>query len=213
MTDATDATAPASAGRTAGLWPLVRLLGLAPLLGVSTSAVKGAALGVATTVVLIAANGITGALGPLLLPRARVMFHVMISAVAVTCLDWLTNAGLHALHEALGVFLPLIVANGILDAEAAGAARGRPFAVLGRAVGLGLAFTATLAALGALRELVGGGTVLADLDLLGAPPLTLHLPFDGARVALLPAGGFFAAAALLALYQYLAARSKLEQSR
>jgi electron transport complex protein RnfE len=191
-------------------WPLVQLVGLTPLLVVTTSVVKGLALGVLTTLTLAIAGVLTAAVAPALLPRTRAPFHVLVAAVAVTCLDWLLHATLYDLHGALGIVLPLIVVNaGLLaEAETFNQRRSIGHALLG-ALAAGTGFTAVLAGLGALRELVGQGTLFADLSLLGVQGtswLTVRLPFDGVQVALLPPGALFGMALLLALRQHYARR-------
>lgn len=191
-------------------WPLVQLVGLTPLLIVTTSVVKGLALGVLTTIALVVANVLTATVGPALLPRTRAAFHVLVAAVAVTCLDWLVHATFYELHGALGIVLPLIVVNAGLWAEADTFAQRRSIghALLG-AIAAGIGFTAVLAGLGALRELVGQGTLFSDLSLLGVESrswLSVRLPFDGAQIALLPPGALFGMAVLLALRQRYAKR-------
>jgi electron transport complex protein RnfE len=113
------------------------------------------------------------------------------------------------LHEALGIFLPLIVVNCALlvHAEAVAAVRSYAFSVASSlATGCGL--LAVLVALGALREIVGAGALFADAELLigaSGERLELALPFGGMLVAVLPPGAFFGMALLLALRNRLAA--------
>jgi electron transport complex protein RnfE len=184
-------------------WPLVQLLGITPALVATTSVVKGLALGVLTALVLLAANGVTAALGFLLLPGARVALHLLVAVTAVTCLDWFVHATFYELHGALGVYLSLIVANGGLLMEARSFSRGRaPGEALAGALFAGIGFTAVLVALGALRELVGQGTLFADLALLGGDGeswLSVRLPFAGAQIALAPPGALLGLGLLLAL--------------
>jgi electron transport complex protein RnfE len=136
-------------------------------------------------------------------PLVRIPLFVLIIASLVTCIDLLTNALLDELHVVLGLFIPLIVTNCAVLAQAETVASRRPVgqaAVTGFATGLG--FVGVLATLGALRELFGQGTLFAGLPLIAgerAAPLTIDLPFDGMLVALLPPGAFFGMAALLAL--------------
>jgi electron transport complex protein RnfE len=192
-------------------WPLVQLLGITPALVGTTSVVKGLALGVLTTLVLVAANAITATLGWLLLPGARSALYLLVAVTAVTCLDWLVHATLYDLHGALGIYLPLIVANGGLLMEARSFGRGRgPGDAMAGALFAGIGFTAVLAALGAARELVGQGTLFADLALLGAGGaswLTVRLPFDGAHIALAPPGALLGLGLLLALRNRRALRT------
>lgn len=190
-----------------GLWrnnvALVQLLGLCPLLAVTTTFVNGLALGIATTGVLTVTNVTISLLRRALVPAIRIPLFVLIIASLVTSIDLLTNALLDELHVVLGLFIPLIVTNCAVLAQAETVASRRPVghaAVAGLAAGLG--FVAVLATLGALRELFGQGTLFAGLPLLAGERtagLTIDLPFDGMLVALLPPGAFFGMAILLAL--------------
>jgi H+/Na+-translocating ferredoxin:NAD+ oxidoreductase subunit E len=198
----------------AGLWhdnvALVQLLGLCPLLAVTTSIVNGLALGLATTAVLTLTNCVISMMRRALLPNLRIPLFVLIIASLVTCIDLLSNALLDELHQTLGLFIPLIVTNCAILAQAETVASRRPVIVAtlsGLATGIG--FLAVLVALGALRELAGHGTLFAGMPLLagdGTAWLQLDLPFEGILVAVLPPGAFFGMAALLAL-RNLATRS------
>jgi H+/Na+-translocating ferredoxin:NAD+ oxidoreductase subunit E len=190
-----------------GLWrnnvALVQLLGLCPLLAVTTSLVNGLALGLATAGVLTLSNAVLSLARRALLPIARLPLYLLVAASLVTCVDLLSNAVLDELHEVLGLFIPLIVANCavVAQAEAVAGRRGVVEATLtGLATGIG--FLGVLVALGALRELLGRGTLLAGLPMLAGPAsarLAIDLPFDGMLVAILPPGAFFGMALLLAL--------------
>jgi electron transport complex protein RnfE len=200
---------PAAAAN--GFWrnnmALVQLLGLCPLLAVTTSVVNGLALGLATAGALTIANTVISMMRRALIPFVRIPLFVLIIAALVTCVDLLTNALLDDLHRMLGLFIPLIVTNCALLAQADTVASRRPVVeafVSGLATGLG--FLAVLVALGALRELLGHGTLLAGMPMLagqGSAALELRLPFDGMLVAILPPGAFFGMAAILALRNWL----------
>ena len=195
----------------AGLWSsnpaLVQLLGLCPLLAITTTAVYGFALGVATTAVLIVTNTVISGMRRSLVPIVRIPLFVLIIASLVTCIDLLTDAYLHDLHEVLGLFIPLIVTNCAILAQAETVASRRPVlisAYSGLATGLG--FLLVLVALGALREVAGQGTLFAGTSLLlggDTDPLRIDLPFDGVLAAVLPPGAFFGLAVLLALRNLL----------
>lgn len=190
----------------AGLWHnnlvLVQLLGLCPLLAVTTSVVNGLALGLATTAVLTLTNGVISMMRKALIPSVRIPLFVLIIASLVTCIDLLTNAFLDQLHEVLGLFIPLIVTNCAMLAQAETVASRRSVGTAtlsGFATGMG--FLGVLVVLGALRELLGHGTLLAGMPMLageGAAWLKVQLPFRGMLVAVLPPGAFFGVAALLA---------------
>jgi electron transport complex protein RnfE len=198
---------------TAGIWrdnlALVQLLGLCPLLAVTTSLVNGFALGLATLIVVVLTSTIVSLLRGVLVPSIRIPLFVLLLAAVVTCVDLLTNAVLDELHEALGLFIPLIVTNCGLVAQAETVASRRPvwFALVS-AISTGLGFMAVLVLLGALRELLGAGTLFAGIETLagaGSASLTLEVPLRGALVAILPPGAFFGMALLLALRNRLTA--------
>jgi len=195
----------------AALWRdnavFVQLLGLCPLLAITTSVVNGLALGLATMGVLVAANMLVSLLRRALIPVVRIPLFVLIVASLVTCVDLLSNALLDDLHETIGFFIPLIVTNCALLAQAETVASRRPVGqsvLSGLATGLG--FMAVLTALGGVRELLGHGTLFAGMPMLigeRSAWLELHMPFGGMLVAILPPGAFFGMAALLALRNWL----------
>ncbi len=198
-----------------GLWrnnlTFVQLLGLSPLLAVTTSAVNGLALGLATAAVLLVTNIVISLVRHVVVPAWRVPLFVLVAAALVTAIDLLSNALFDDLHEALGLFIALIVANCALVAQAESVASRRPVveaALSGLATGLGA--LGVLVLLGALRELLGHGTLFAGMPMLfgpGAAGFALKLPFSGMLIAVLPPGAFFGMAALLAL------RARLIQPR
>jgi electron transport complex protein RnfE len=203
---------------TAGLWrnniSLAQLLGLCPLLAVSTSLVNGLALGVLTTIVLVIANPAMSLVRSVLVPAARIPLYLLLVTALVTSLDMLTHAVLYDLHETLGLFIPLIVVNcGLLAHAETVASRRSVLFVAASALALGLGFVFALMALGALREMLGHGTLLAGTELLrgaGGTGIALELPFNGMLVAVLPPGAFFGMAVLLALRNRLMARPQRE---
>lgn len=199
---------------TAGLWrnnpALVQLLGICPLLAVTTSLVNGLALGLATTVVIVATNTLVSLARRWMIPTLRILLFVLIIASFVTIVDLLSNAYFHDLHEVLGLFIPLIVTNCAILAQAETVASRRPVGVsvlAGFATGLG--FTGALVALGTLRELIGRGTLLAGLELLVGQSASMGpivLPVRGLLVAALPPGAFFGLAILVACKNWLDSR-------
>lgn len=212
---------PTDASWTTGFWrnnpALVQMLGLCPLLAVTTTVVNGLTLGLATTVVLIATNVLISLMRRALVPVVRIPLFVLIIASLVTCIDLLTNALFFELHEILGLFIPLIITNCAILAQAETVASRSPVvrsAVSGAAAGLGFCFV--LVALGALREILGSGTLFSGFSMLlgpGAEPLAIDLPFEGMLVAVLPPGAFFGLAALLALRNILIERGERGERR
>lgn len=197
-----------------GFWSnnpaLVQLLGLCPLLAVTTTLVNGLTLGLATTAVVLATNILISLLRGSLVPVVRIPLFVLVIASLVTSIDLLMSAWLFELHEILGIFVPLIITNCAILAQAETVASREPVhraAAAGLAAGLG--FCAVLVALGALREVAGSGTLFAGAGMLlggSAAGAGLRLPFDGMLVAVLPPGAFFGLAVLLALRNWAVER-------
>ena len=206
---------------TAPLWrdnmALAQLLGLCPLLAVTTTVVNGIALGLASAAVVIVASTTMAALRRALKPAARWAVALLILAALVTVVDLFTAAVFYDLHGALGIFLPLIVVNSGLLAHAENVASRRSIAfTFLSALATGVGFLLAFIALGAVRELVGHGTLLAGVELLagdGYRGLTLELPYGGTLVAILPPGAFFGLGVLLALRNRLATKKAAGDER
>lgn len=183
---------------------LVQLLGLCPLLAVSTSVGSALGLGLATIAVLVTSNAIAAATGRWLLPEVRLAVFVLVIAGAVTAVELSMAAWWPGLHDTLGIFLPLIVTNCLVLARAESFASRNPLpSALLDGFAMGLGFTLVLLALGASRELLGHGSLGADLHLLlgqGARGTGLRV-FDerhGLLLALLPPGAFILLGLMLA---------------
>jgi len=183
---------------------LVQLLGLCPLLAVSTSAGSALGLGLATLAVLVASNLIASVVGRWLLPEIRLAVFVLTIAGAVTAVELSLAAWWPGLHDSLGIFLPLIVTNCLVLARAEAFASRQPVrAALLDAVAMGLGFLLVLLALGSARELLGRGSLGADLGLLlGGDPAGSGIRIFGAEhgllLALLPPGAFLLLGLMLA---------------
>lgn len=191
-----------------GLWRnnpgLVQLLGLCPLLAVSNTLVNALSLGLATTLVMLAANTSVSLSRRLLRAEIRIPVYVLLIASFVTTIEFLMEAFFHGLYLSLGIFLPLIVTNCAIIGRAEAYARHQRVtlaALDGLAMGLG--FSLVLVALGALREVFGRGTLLADAELLlgdAAQDWTLELLPDWEFLLLvLPPGAFIGLGLLIAL--------------
>jgi Na+-translocating ferredoxin:NAD+ oxidoreductase subunit E len=190
---------------------LVQLLGLCPLLAVSTSLGSGLGLGVATLAVLTASNGAAALVGRHLPSEIRIAVFVLLIASLVTAVELALAAWLPGLHAALGIFLPLIVTNCLLLARAEAFASRQPIGhALLDGVAMGSGFLAVLVVLGSIRELLGKGSLGGDVHaLLGsAAPLGLRIFGEqhGFLLALLPPGAFILLGLLLAWRQARRAR-------
>jgi electron transport complex protein RnfE len=183
---------------------LVVLLGLCPLLAVSGTVTNALGLGLATTGVLAISNLSVSLSRGLLRPEIRIPAFVLIIASAVTATELLMRAYWTELYAVLGIFIPLIVTNcAIIGRAEAFASRQAPLPALVDGVATGLGFCLTLVLLGAFRELLSRGTLLADAHLLFGEwgrPLTLTVipEHPGFLLALLPPGAFIALGLLVA---------------
>lgn len=183
----------------------VQLLGLCPLLAVSTSVASALGLGLATIAVLMASNAIAAVAGPRVPREVRLAVFVMMIAAAVTSVELAMAAWWPGLHSALGIFLPLIVTNCLVLARAESFASREPLSsALLDALAMGLGFLLVLLALGASRELIGHGSLGANLDLLFGERFAgsgwqVFPEANGWLLALLPPGAFILLGLMLAL--------------
>lgn len=198
-----------------GLWKqnpgLVQLLGLCPILAISTSLVNAVSLGLATVLVMAVANLAIAALRNLIPYEIRIPVFILIIAALVTIVDLIFNAYLHELYLVLGIFIPLIVTNCIVLARVeAYAAKNDPISstIDGLMMGLGLVWV--LAVLGGLREIVGTGTLFSGIEMLFPNLSAWHLlgdDYPGFLIGILPPGAFFALGCLIALFNLINART------
>lgn len=139
---------------------LVMLLGMCPTLGVSTSAINGLGMGLATLFVLILSNIAISGIKNLIPNRVRIPCYIVVIASFVSVIDLSMSAWLPSLHAALGIYIPLIVVNCIILGRAeAFASKNNILQSICDAIGMGLGFTLSLTLLGTLRELLGAGTI------------------------------------------------------
>lgn len=195
-----------------GLWTnnpaLVQLLGLCPLLAVSATVVNALGLALATLLVLVGASTTISLIRHQVPSAVRLPAFVMVIAAFVTCAELLMAAFAYSLYQILGIFIPLIVTNcAILGRADAFASRQPvlPAAIDGLMMGLG--FGAVLVLMGAIRELVGQGTLFSDMALLFGPvaahwQITLVADYQF-LFFILPPGAFFVAGLLIALKNVL----------
>lgn len=201
-----------------GLWKnnpaLVQLLGLCPLLAVSGSVVNALGMGLATAIVLMGTNTLVSTVRNVVPDTIRLPAFVLIIAGAVTLVELLMQAFAYELYEVLGIFLPLITTNCVVlgRAEAFASKNPVPLAAL-EGLMMGLGFSAVLVVLGALRELLGNGTLFADMQLLFGPLAAdwAIRPFGEYRhflLAVLPPGAFLFTGLLIALKNGIDAQLK-----
>ena len=175
---------------------LVLLLGTCPTLATTSSAFNGMGMGIAATAVLICSNIVISLLAKIIPDKVRIPCYIVVIAGFVTLIQFVVQAFAEPLYNSLGVFLPLIVVNCII------LGRAEMFANKNNAldsaldgIGMGLGFTLALTLMGAVREILGNGTIFSSF-FLGADPeaFTIQVPFlcdhPFMIVALAP-GGFF----------------------
>lgn len=192
-----------------GLWKnnpaLVQLLGLCPLLAVTSSVINGLGLGIATTLVLIGSSATVSVIRHWVTSAIRIPVFVMIIAAFVTIIQLLMNAFTYELYLALGIFIPLIVTNCAIigRAEAFASKNNVPSAAYDGLM-MGMGFTIILVVLGAIREILGNGTLLNGAErLFGASAaswkITLFNTDHPFLLAILPPGAFLGMGLLIAL--------------
>jgi electron transport complex protein RnfE len=191
-----------------GMWKqnpgVVQLLGLCPTLAVTSTAVNGLSLGIATSLVMALSNASVSPVRNFVPDEIRIPVFILIIAALVTIVDLSMNAFVHPLYNVLGIFIPLIVTNCIVLARVeAFAAKNptTPSALDGFMMGLGLTMVLTL--LGAIRELVGKGTAFSGIELVFGPQaksLVLQVipDYPGFLLAILPPGAFIGLGLLIA---------------
>ena len=175
----------------------VLLLGMCPTLGTTSSAVNGMGMGLATMFVLMCSNVVISALKNVIPGKVRIPAFIVVIASFVTVLQLLMEAYVPDLYATLGLFIPLIVVNCIILGRAeAFAAKNNVFASLLDGIGIGLGFTLALTALGAVREILGAGSVFGYKFIAG----------DGMLIFVLAPGAFIALGYLLVLFNKATAK-------
>jgi electron transport complex protein RnfE len=179
-----------------GFWsenPIFRLvLGLCPTLAVTTSAENGLGMGLASTFVLVCSNIVISSIRKFIPKKVRIPAFIVTIATFVTIVDLVMNGYFHALHKSLGLFIPLIVVNCVILGRAEAFASKNPLWVsLIDGIGMGLGFTISLIVIGAIREVLGNGTIF-NISIFGEGYLPLLL-------MILPPGAFIVLGVLLGL--------------
>ncbi len=162
----------------------VLLLGLCPTLGVTSSAINGLGMGLATTFVLVMSNIFISALKSFIPDKVRIPAFIVVIASFVTMVDLIMAGFAPALHEQLGLFIPLIVVNCIVLGRAeAFASRNNLFSAFIDGSGMGLGFSFALTLLGGLREILGSGS-LFGLKFIAADGILVFVLAPGAFITL-----------------------------
>ena len=188
-----------------GVWKqnpvFVMVLGMCPTLAVSVSAMNAVSMGLATTFVLVGSTFLVSLLRNVIPKEVRIAVYIVIIATFVTAVDYAIQAISLALYDALGAFIQLIVVNCIILGRAeAHASKTPPLPAMLNAAGMGIGFAIGLFALGAVREVLGAGT-LFGVSLFGAS-------FQPWVIMVLPPGGFFVLGAWLLLFSALKRRQE-----
>lgn len=201
-----------------GLWDnnpaLVQLLGLCPLLAVTSTVVNALGLGIASILVMIGSNLTVSMFRQFVPDSVRLPVFVMIIASFVTCIELLMQAFTYELYTILGIFIPLIVTNCIILGRADAFACKNPVgASLLDGIMMGIGFSAVLVLLGGMRELLGQGTLFADMQLLFGPvaeswKIVVIDDYVGFLFAILPPGAFVGMGLLIAVKNIIDARNE-----
>lgn len=199
----------------AGLWKqnviLSQVLGLCPLLAVSTSVVNAVSLGLATILVMALANLAISALRSFIPYEIRIPVFILIIAALVTVVDLAFNAWLHDLYLVLGIFIPLIVTNCIVLARVEAFAAKNPVgASTLDGIMMGVGFVWVIGLLGLIREFIGQGTVFSGIEMIVPSLQGIQLlpdDYPGFLVTMLPPGAFFILGLMIAGRNWLDARA------
>ncbi|MBR2489669.1 MAG: electron transport complex subunit E [Clostridia bacterium] len=181
--------------------PVLRLvLGTCPTLAVTTAAINGVGMGISATVVLVCSNLVISLLRNIIPDKVRIPAFITVIAGFVSVVQMLVKAFLPAIDKSLGIFLPLIVVNCIILARAEMfASKNSPLPSVLDGLGMGIGFTAVLTLMGAIRELIGAGTLFNF-------PITQEF-ISPMVIFLLPPGGFFVFGMLVATSNAIAKKN------
>ena len=194
-----------------GIWKqnpgLVQILGLCPILAVSTTLVNAVSLGLATVLVMAMSNLAVASLRSFIPYQIRIPIFILIIAALVTVVDMLFNAFLHPLYLVLGIFIPLIVTNCIVLARVeAFAVKNGVWAATFDGIAMGFGLVVVLATLGGVREIVGAGTLLAGIDMIIPGTRAVQIlpaEYPGFLLAALPPGALIFLGCMIALKNWL----------
>ena len=190
----------------------VLTLGMCPTLAVTTSAINGIGMGLSSTVVLVMSNLMISLLRKVIPDGVRMPAFIVIVASFVTMVQFLMQGYLPDLYESLGIYIPLIVVNCIILGRAESyASKNKVIPSIFDGLGMGLGFTAALTILGAVRELLGAGTILSTgSSALVTIPESIFTP---ASIFILAPGAFFVLAMCIAIMNKIKAKKGMEPAK
>lgn len=178
----------------------VLMLGMCPTLAVTSSAINGLGMGLSTLVVLVFSNLLISLFRKVIPNGVRMPAYIVIVASLVTVVQFLMQAYLPSLSKALGVYIPLIVVNCIILGRAeAYASKNKPIPSLFDGIGMGLGFTLSITCIGAVRELIGAGSIFGKQILPLADAAAGKIGYEPVTIFILAPGAFFVLAFLSAL--------------
>ena len=178
----------------------VQMLRMCPTLAVTSSAINGAGMGLTTTCILVLSNFMISALRKVIPDKVRIPSFIVIIASFVTIIQFLLQAYLPSLNSSLGLYIPLIVVNCIILGRAeAYASKNPPIPSLFDGIGMGLGFTLSITCIGAVRELIGAGSLFGHQILPLADAAAGKAGYEPITIFILAPGAFFVLAALSAL--------------
>lgn len=174
----------------------VQLIGMCSVLAVTTSVVNGLGMGLAVTGVLVGSNVVISLFRKVIPDKIRIPAFIVVIATFVTIIEMFMKAYTRDLYNALGIFIPLIVVNCIILARAeAFASQNGVVASAVDGLGMGIGYTVALLILGALREVLGAGT-LFDIQLFGPS-------FEPALIFIMPPGAFILLGILIGVFNHI----------
>jgi len=182
----------------------ILVLGICPILAVTTSLMNGLGMGIAATFVLMCSNVLISLLKDLIPPKVRIPCYIVVIASFTTIIEKIIEAYVPTLHSSLGIFIPLIAVNCIIFARAeAFASRNDVVRSWLDGAGMGLGFTVALAIIGAIREILGTGRILAMGDHAGYAVLFEAYQQAPMLIAILAPGAFITLGLLLATLNFI----------
>ena len=178
----------------------VLMLGMCPTLAITTSAINGIGMGLTTTVILAASNLMISLLRNFIPDSVRMPAYIVVVASFVTIVQMLLQGFIPFLYSSLGIYIPLIVVNCIILGRAeAYASKNKPIPSLFDGIGMGLGFTLSITCIGAVRELIGAGSIFGKQILPLADAAARKMGYEPVTIFILAPGAFFVLAFLSAL--------------